>query len=96
MYAPKGKFGEGFCVKTCFLHLCSVCGRRILDIINSLFKSFSAMQVCSLVDRFYSEPLEKYVTETVMNIITFFFNSPFSDASTMIKVNIFEINYIKK
>ena len=29
--------------------------------------------------------LEKYVTETVMNLLTFFFNSPFSDASTTIK-----------
>ena len=30
--------------------------------------------------------LEKYATETIMNLLTFFFNSPFSDSSTTIKV----------
>ncbi|KAK3699926.1 hypothetical protein QZH41_016593, partial [Actinostola sp. cb2023] len=56
--------------------------------IWTLFEDFlvDMARVCNTVDRFHVDTmLEKYVTETIMNLITFFFNSPFSDASTTIK-----------
>ena len=50
-------------------------------------------QVCNnTLDRYHADiMLEKYATETIMNLLTFFFNSPFSDSSTTIKVIINEI-----
>ncbi|KXJ16906.1 Inositol 1,4,5-trisphosphate receptor type 1 [Exaiptasia diaphana] len=56
--------------------------------IWTLFEDFlvDMARVCNSVDRLHVDSmLEKYVTETIMNLITFFFNSPFSDASTTIK-----------
>ncbi|XP_031569863.1 inositol 1,4,5-trisphosphate receptor type 1-like [Actinia tenebrosa] len=56
--------------------------------IWTLFEDFlvDMARVCNTVDRFHVDlMLEKYVTETIMNLITFFFNSPFSDTSTTIK-----------
>ncbi|XP_048589146.1 inositol 1,4,5-trisphosphate receptor isoform X2 [Nematostella vectensis] len=54
-----------------------------------LFEDFlvDMARVCNnMMDRYHADTmLEKYVTETIMNLITFFFNSPFSDASTTIK-----------
>lgn len=49
---------------------------------------FSISQVCNNTsDRLHTDTmLEKYATETIMNLLTFFFNSPFSDSSTTIKV----------
>ena len=54
---------------------------------------FNSLQVCNnTLDRFHADTmLEKYATETIMNLLTFFFNSPFSDSSTTIKV----LNFIQ-
>ena len=51
-------------------------------------------QVCkSTQDRKYADTmLETYVTETVMNIITTFFSSPFADQSTAVQVRIDDHN----
>jgi len=49
---------------------------------------FSAAQVCNNTsDRKHADTvLERYVTETVMSIVTTFFSSPFSDQSTSLQV----------
>ena len=54
---------------------------------------FGIFQVCNnTLDRYHADTmLEKYATETIMNLLTFFFNSPFSDSSTTIKVIINEM-----
>ncbi|XP_078369527.1 inositol 1,4,5-trisphosphate receptor-like isoform X2 [Oculina patagonica] len=57
--------------------------------IWTLFEDFlvDMARVCNnTLDRFHADTmLEKYATETIMNLLTFFFNSPFSDSSTTIK-----------
>ncbi|KAK2568121.1 Inositol 1 [Acropora cervicornis] len=57
--------------------------------IWTLFEDFlvDMARVCNnTLDRFHADVmLEKYATETIMNLLTFFFNSPFSDSSTTIK-----------
>lgn len=57
--------------------------------IWTLFEDFlvDMARVCNnTLDRFHADVmLEKYATETIMNLVTFFFNSPFSDSSTTIK-----------
>ncbi|KAJ7363260.1 hypothetical protein OS493_011542 [Desmophyllum pertusum] len=57
--------------------------------IWTLFEDFlvDKARVCNnTLDRFHADTmLEKYATETIMNLLTFFFNSPFSDSSTTIK-----------
>lgn len=57
--------------------------------IWTLFEDFlvDMARVCNNTsDRLHTDTmLEKYATETIMNLLTFFFNSPFSDSSTTIK-----------
>ena len=50
---------------------------------------FGCVQVCNNTsDRKHADTiLERYVTETVMSIVTTFFSSPFSDQSTSLQVN---------
>ena len=54
----------------------------------SMTAPFPGPQVCnSTTDRKHADvQLENYVTDTVMNIITTFFSSPFSDQSTNLQV----------
>lgn len=49
---------------------------------------FWGFQVCNNTsDRKHADTiLERYVTETVMSIVTTFFSSPFSDQSTSLQV----------
>lgn len=57
--------------------------------IWTLFEDFlvDMARVCNnTLDRYHADVmLEKYATETIMTLLTFFFNSPFSDSSTTIK-----------
>ncbi|XP_078597703.1 inositol 1,4,5-trisphosphate receptor-like isoform X8 [Branchiostoma floridae x Branchiostoma japonicum] len=55
----------------------------------TLFENFlvDMATVCKATDRNHADPvLEHYVTNTIMNIITMFFSSPFSDQSTTVQV----------
>ena len=56
--------------------------------LRRIMSCFGIFQVCNnTLDRYHADTmLEKYATETIMNLLTFFFNSPFSDSSTTIKV----------
>ncbi|CAH1265900.1 ITPR1 [Branchiostoma lanceolatum] len=54
----------------------------------TLFENFlvDMATVCKTTDRDHADPvLEHYVTNTIMNIITMFFSSPFSDQSTTVQ-----------
>eukprot|EP00058_Branchiostoma_floridae_P014304 XP_002599792.1 hypothetical protein BRAFLDRAFT_70263 [Branchiostoma floridae] len=54
----------------------------------TLFENFlvDMATVCKATDRNHADPvLEHYVTNTIMNIITMFFSSPFSDQSTTVQ-----------
>ncbi|EDV24936.1 uncharacterized protein TRIADDRAFT_56365 [Trichoplax adhaerens] len=54
----------------------------------TLFENFliDMALVCQSIDRRHADlRLEKYVTETIMTIITSFFSSPFSDSSTTLQ-----------
>lgn len=55
-----------------------------------------ASQVCnSTSDRKHADAtLERYVTETVMSIVTTFFSSPFSDQSTSLQVTVARRVYV--
>lgn len=64
----------------------------------SLFeKSFlvdMALVATNLVDRKHADKaLENYVTNGLMNIISTFFSSPFSDQSTTVQVNYLRYKY---
>lgn len=57
--------------------------------MNFFWESFfGCLQVCNNTsDRKHADTiLERYVTETVMSIVTTFFSSPFSDQSTSLQV----------
>lgn len=86
------KLFENFLVDIC----------RVSDIIFTLLKKsqllnqfyeindvlLNVLQVCNNTsDRKHADIiLERYVTETVMSIVTTFFSSPFSDQSTSLQV----------
>lgn len=71
---------------TCHPHAGSVI--QWLCIIKCFFILFIHAQVCNNTsDRKHADTmLERYVTETVMSIVTCFFSSPFSDQSTSLQV----------
>lgn len=71
---------------TCQPHAGSVIQR--LCIMPKCFFLFILSQVCNNTsDRKHADTmLERYVTETVMSIVTCFFSSPFSDQSTSLQV----------
>ena len=73
--------------------------KMFIDVIDDYFSDVCIMllvfltpvffvQVCNAThDRKHADHiLEEYVTITVMNVITTFFNSPFSDQSTTVQV----------
>ncbi|XP_078678588.1 inositol 1,4,5-trisphosphate receptor-like isoform X5 [Branchiostoma floridae x Branchiostoma belcheri] len=54
---------------------------------NCVSTAKEVSSVCKTTDRNHADPvLEHYVTNTIMNIITMFFSSPFSDQSTTVQV----------
>lgn len=75
---------------TCDPHAGSVIQR--LCIMAKCFFVFLCIhaQVCNNTsDRKHADTmLERYVTETVMSIVTCFFSSPFSDQSTSLQVTV--------
>uniref|UniRef100_A0A672PNW0 Inositol 1,4,5-trisphosphate receptor n=1 Tax=Sinocyclocheilus grahami TaxID=75366 RepID=A0A672PNW0_SINGR len=57
-----------------------------LNKTNSTWLLYIGQMVCSCNDRKHADmTLERYVTETVMSIVTTFFSSPFSDQSTSLQ-----------
>lgn len=61
----------------------------------SHFLVFWGFKVCNNTsDRKHADTiLERYVTETVMSIVTTFFSSPFSDQSTSLQVDNLQLHY---